>query len=86
MLKIHKKIDHIREINGDIIFLDGGLATQLESVHSANIKHNQNKKIGNLWSGNVLIDTPNLVIRAHQESRELKFKFQEIPPNFDFRI
>ena len=80
MLKIHKKIDHIREINGDIIFLDGGLATQLESVHSANIKHNRNKKFGNLWSGNVLIDTPNLVLRAHQESRELKFKFQEMTP------
>ena len=67
MINIHKKFEHIRaNKGGDIIVLDGGLATQLESVHNANIKHNRNKNVGNLWSGNVLLDSPTLVQRAHQ--------------------
>ena len=67
MLDIHKKFERIRKTNGDIIILDGGLATQLETVHNANIKHNRNKNVGNLWSGNVLLDSPFLVQRAHQD-------------------
>ena len=67
MLNINKKFDQIRANKaGDVIVLDGGLATQLESVHNANIKHNRNKNVGNLWSGNVLLDSPTLVQRAHQ--------------------
>ena len=58
MLNINKKFDQIRANKaGDVIVLDGGLATQLESVHNANIKHNRNKNVGNLWSGNVLLDS-----------------------------
>ena len=42
MLNINKKFDQIRaNKGGDVIVLDGGLATQLESVHNANIKHNR---------------------------------------------
>ena len=66
MLNIHKKFGCIRANKGGVIVLDGGLATQLESVHNANIKHNRNKNVGNLWSGNVLLDSPTLVQRAHQ--------------------
>ena len=67
MLNIHKKFQSIRKNNGEIIVLDGGLATQLETVHNANIKHNRNENVGNLWSGNVLLDSPALVLRAHQD-------------------
>ena len=47
MLNIYNKFEKIRQEKGDVIILDGGLATQLESVHNANIKHNRNKKVGN---------------------------------------
>ena len=50
MLNIYNKFEKIRQEKGDVIILDGGLATQLESVHNANIKHNRNKKVGSLLS------------------------------------
>ena len=48
MLNIHNKFERIRQKKGDVIILDGGLATQLESVHNANIKFNRNKKVGKI--------------------------------------
>ena len=57
MLNLHNKFERIRQKKGDVIILDGGLATQLESVYNANIKHNRNKKVGIVLSENVLFSS-----------------------------
>ena len=68
MLNIHTKFNHIRETKGkNTIVLDGGLGTQLETVYHANLKHDFSKKLGSLWSGKVLLQSPELVRRAHMD-------------------
>ena len=68
MLNIHKKFNQIRKTKGNnTIVLDGGLGTQLETVYHANISNDFSKKLGNLWSGQVLLQYPELVQRAHSD-------------------
>ena len=67
MLNIHKKFESIRKTRGEVIVLDGGLGTQLESCYNATLNSNKTKNVGNLWCGNVLLDAPSLVERAHKD-------------------
>ena len=41
MLNIRKKIESIRKTRGEVIVLDGGLGTQLESGYNATLNSNK---------------------------------------------